>query len=52
MPTIGPKDRRMEGQMGQILFYGNIPTTERFQKKNLQNRSNIKGTCRFWQNCD
>ena len=34
MPTRGPKGRRMEGQMnGQTLFYGNIPTTARFQTK-------------------
>ena len=53
MQARGPKGRKMEGQMdGQILFYRNLPTTARFQKKNLQNRSRIKETCHFWPNWD
>ena len=33
MQTRGPKDRRMEGQ---TLFYRNLPTTVRFQKKSSE----------------
>ena len=49
MPTRGPKDRRMQGQMGQTLFYGNIRTTARFQKKIFRKDLGLKGPVIFGQ---
>ena len=50
MPTRGPKNRRMEGQMnGQTLFYRNLPTTANFQKKIFRTDVGLKGPVIFGQ---